>query len=98
MINQIRQAIGSGKFKKNSELQRQAMHGASWTERLHDIKCPTLIVHGELDQVVDLRGAELLAERVSNSQKILIPNAGHLLLAEAPKELYRVVLEFLSAS
>ncbi len=98
MINQIRQAIESGKFKKNSDLQRQAMHGASWTDRLGEIKCPTLIVHGELDQVVDLKGAELLAERIQKSKIHLIPNAGHLLLAESPKELYRVVLEFLSAS
>lgn len=98
MLSQIRQAIESGKFKKNSDLQRQAMHGASWTERLEEIKCPTLIVHGEMDQVVDLSGAELLAAKISKSRKTLIPNAGHLLLAEAPKELYRVALEFLSAS
>lgn len=98
MISQIRQAIDSGKFKKNSDLQRQAMHGASWTERLEEIKSPTLIVHGERDQVVDLKGFELLAQKIPKSKKCLIPNAGHLLLAEAPKELYRIVLDFLSAS
>ncbi len=98
MINQIRQAIESGKFKKNSDLQRQAMRGASWTERLHEIRCPTLIVHGEMDQVVELKGAELLIQKIPGSRKHLLPNAGHLLLAEAPKELYRVAVEFFSDS
>lgn len=98
MLSQIRQAIDSGKFKKNSDLQRQAMHGASWTERLHEIRCSTLVVHGEMDQVVELKGAELLVEKIPGSRKCLLPNAGHLLLAEAPKELYRVVVDFLSDS
>lgn len=98
MINQIRQAIESGKFEKNSDLQRHALRGASWTERLHEISCPTLIVHGEMDQVVDLRGAEQLIQKIPGSRKYLIPNAGHLLLAEAPKELYRVVVDFLGDS
>lgn len=98
MINQIRQAIDSGKFKKNSDLQRQAMQGASWTDMLHEIRCSTLIIHGDMDQVVELKSAELLAQKIPKSRKILIPNAGHLLLAEAPKELYRIVLEFLSDS
>jgi 3-oxoadipate enol-lactonase len=98
MINQIRQAIESGKFKRNSDLQRQAIHGASWTDRLHEIRCPTLVVHGEMDQVVELKGAEILIQKISGSRKYLIPNAGHLLLAEAPKELYGVVVDFLSDS
>jgi 3-oxoadipate enol-lactonase len=98
MINQIRQAIESGKFKKNSDLQRHALRGASWTERLHEIICPTLVVHGEMDQVVEVKGAELLIQTIPGSRKCLLPNAGHLLLAEAPKELYRVVVDFLSDS
>jgi 3-oxoadipate enol-lactonase len=95
MIKQIRQALISGAFAKKSELQRNALRGVTWTNRLNQITAPTLIIHGEMDQVVDPAAAKIFKNNIRDSQLSLIPNAGHLLLAEAPKELYRLVIDFL---
>ena len=96
MIQQIRQAILSGKFTRFSQMQRNALGGVSWTNRLHMITASTLVIHGELDAVIDHESAALMTERIPKSRLVLIPAAGHLLLAEAPKELYKYVKDFLS--
>lgn len=96
MVNQIRQAIDGGDFSERSEMQRRALKGAGWTARLHEITAKTLIIHGEKDLVIDQVGAELLRRSIVGARMHLIPNVGHLLLAEAPKELYRIAQEFLA--
>jgi 3-oxoadipate enol-lactonase len=95
MVTQIRQAIDSSDFTARSDMQRAALRGAGWTHELHRIKSPTLIIHGKEDRVIDIEAAKKLNEAIANSQLAIIPPAGHLLLAEAPKELYRIVQEFL---
>jgi len=94
MISQIKIAITSGRFAKLSDLQRDAMRGASWLAQLGKISAKTMIIHGEMDRVVDLAGAEILREKIPNSTLEVIPGAGHLLLAENPKALYRLASEF----
>jgi 3-oxoadipate enol-lactonase len=95
MINQIRQALNSGKFSRNSEMQREALKSVKWTDQLQKIQTPTLILHGEMDAVVNLEAATILKEKIIGSTQITFPGVGHLLLAEAPKDLYRVVIDFL---
>jgi pimeloyl-ACP methyl ester carboxylesterase len=95
MVSQIRQSIDSGKFTTLSNLQRDALRGASWTQSLPLIQCPTCIIHGGADRVIDIAGAKLLENSIPNSEIKIIPHAGHLLLAESPKELYALALEFL---
>lgn len=98
MLQQIRQAINNGKFSKLSEMQRDAIRGARWTERLHEITASTLVVHGEQDKVVELSGARVMAHEIKTSKLFTLPGVGHLLLAEAPKDLYRIVIDFLKES
>jgi pimeloyl-ACP methyl ester carboxylesterase len=95
MVAQIRQAIDTGTFTGRSEAQRQALKGAGWTSRLGEIQTRTLVVHGDQDMVIDVGAAHLLHKEIKGSKLHIIPGAGHLLLAEAPKELYRIVTEFL---
>ena len=96
MVAQIRQSIDSGKFMTLSNMQRDALRGASWTQSLAFIQCQTYIIHGGVDLVIDIAGAQLLKRLIPNSQIKIIPNAGHLLLAESPKELYTLILDFLT--
>lgn len=96
MVSQIRQAIIAGNFAQRSDMQRAALAGAGWSKELGKISCPTLIIHGEQDHVIDIEGAHKLRESIHGSEMITIKSAGHLLLAEAPKELYRVVQDFLN--
>ncbi len=96
MVAQIRQAISTGDFTKRSEMQRNALKGSAWTSQLKDISAQTLIIHGARDLVIDASAAHLLNEQISNSKLSIIEDAGHLLLAEAPKVLYESVVKFLS--
>ena len=95
MVSQIRQSIDSGQFSRRSDMQRDALRGSEWTSQLGKIKARTLIIHGESDLVIDLEAGKLLSERIPGATLEIITGAGHLLLAEAPKELYRLAQDFL---
>ena len=47
------------------------------TDRLGEIGVPTLVLAGELDQVVPLASTQLVAERIPNAHLITDPECGH---------------------
>ncbi len=47
------------------------------TDRLGEIGAPTLVLAGELDQVVPLGSTQLVAERIPNAHLITDPECGH---------------------
>jgi pimeloyl-ACP methyl ester carboxylesterase len=63
--------------------------------RLSEIDVPTLIMFGDRDETNIATIADLLAANVRGAQKIVIPDAAHLLNMEKPEYFNRVVLEFL---
>ena len=77
--------------------QAQRAAGAAFDafERLGEIRAPTLVVHGTADNVIDVRNAELLAERIPNARLELLPGAGHLFFWERPERFVELVREFL---
>jgi 3-oxoadipate enol-lactonase len=95
MVAQIRKAVINGDFSNRSDMQRTALQGASWTKYLNQIVCPTLIVHGAQDRVIEFAAAKLLHKSIPGSRLEALPNVGHLLLAEAPKDLYKLVIDFI---
>jgi len=78
--------------------QAQAAAGPTHdvVERLHELRMPTLVVHGTADNVVDCRNAELLAERIPNARLELVEGAGHLLFWEHADRVSALIEEFLS--
>jgi len=63
-------------------------------DRLKEIKVPTLIIHGDADQVSPVENARIMAERIPNTELVIFNNTGHLLV-EAGDERYRVMVDFL---
>lgn len=51
-------------------------------ERAKQIKAPTLIVWGDKDQILSVKGAEILHRLIPQSQVIIMPNIGHLPMLE----------------
>jgi pimeloyl-ACP methyl ester carboxylesterase len=43
---------------------------------------PTLILAGDADAIVPVRNARILAARIPDSRLMIVPGAGHLLLAD----------------
>ena len=62
---------------------------------LERIEAPTLVLHGTEDNVVDIRNAALLAERIPGARSQVL-EGGHMFWWERPEEFARVVEEFLA--
>jgi pimeloyl-ACP methyl ester carboxylesterase len=53
------------------------------SRRLHRIQAPTLIVHGALDRFVPVEYADEFVARLADASREIIPEAGHMLFADA---------------
>ncbi len=64
--------------------------------RLPEIKLPTLVLCGEEDQLTPVRYSRYLHENMSISRLVLIPHAGHMVMAEQPDTMNTAIEAFLS--
>lgn len=63
--------------------------------RLKEIRMPTLIIAGALDDPEILRAADLMASEIKGAQKVIVPNSAHLQNMENPQLFNQAVLSFL---
>jgi 3-oxoadipate enol-lactonase len=64
--------------------------------RLHEIRCPTLVLVGDED-IADMHSiATHIADTVSNARLVNVPDAAHLPSLERPDEVNAVLLSFLA--
>lgn len=63
-------------------------------DELASITTPALVVVGEEDEAY-LRAADVMAARLPNAQKVVIPRAGHVVSIEEPEALNDAILQFL---
>lgn len=78
-------------FLRQKILRAEPGRIAALSLMLHDfgpalahIEAPTLIVWGEKDVVAPVRTGYLLADRVPNARLVVIPEAGHVVMQDAP--------------
>jgi 3-oxoadipate enol-lactonase len=64
-------------------------------ERLDQIAAPTLVMVGEFDQPEFQAAADALDERIPDSTKLVIANAGHMANLDQPRATTRALLRFL---
>ncbi|HOJ50319.1 MAG TPA: alpha/beta hydrolase [Spirochaetota bacterium] len=62
-----------------------------------DIKCKTLIVHGDNDKLIFPDNARRLGKNIPNSEVIMIKNGSHMIVDELPFEFIQVVSQFLDS-
>jgi pimeloyl-ACP methyl ester carboxylesterase len=75
--------------------QCDACLGHDALDRLAEIAPPTLVVCGQQDNLTPPKLARELAAGIPDSHLVTIPNAAHLVMAEAAKRFNQVVLQFL---
>jgi pimeloyl-ACP methyl ester carboxylesterase len=63
--------------------------------RLNEIKIPVLIIAGDDDPIVPLRGSEKIAEQISHADLVIMPDSGHLPHEENPELFLSIVKTFL---
>ena len=64
-------------------------------DRLPQIKCPVLIVHGDQDQLVPVENAQILKDRIPQAELYIVPGAGHMFLQIDPVGVHRRIVDFL---
>ena len=75
--------------------QLTACRGHDVSQRLHEIKAPTLVIHGDVDPLVPLKNGLHLAETIPGATLIVYPNTGHIPEVERAEEFNRDILAFL---
>ena len=61
---------------------------------LGNIRCPTLVLGGELDPITPVADAEDIAAAIPNSQLVIFEGAGHGVFRDKPEEALAVIREF----
>jgi 3-oxoadipate enol-lactonase len=64
---------------------------------LGEIDVPTLIIHGEQDQLIPLAEAQAMQTLISGAKLVVIPDAGHLPNLEQIDEFNDAVIDFLES-
>jgi pimeloyl-ACP methyl ester carboxylesterase len=64
-------------------------------EALKAINCPTLLIFGELDKMINLEKGKKFADLIPNSKTHVIKNSGHMIMFEKVFEMREKILEFL---
>jgi pimeloyl-ACP methyl ester carboxylesterase len=65
-------------------------------DRLPEIACPTLIVWGEDDRLITVKDADVFAELIPNSRKVIYPDTGHMSMLERPAAFNALLEDFLA--
>jgi pimeloyl-ACP methyl ester carboxylesterase len=63
------------------------------TEALRAVRCPTLVIHGEADPLIDCSGGRATAEAIPGADLWMIPGMGH----DVPAELFAPIAERIAA-
>jgi pimeloyl-ACP methyl ester carboxylesterase len=64
-------------------------------ERLPQLTVPTLVIHGESDQLVPPENGKLLANTIPGARLVMLPSASHVFITDQPEAASKVVLHFL---
>jgi len=67
----------------------------NFVDQLEKISVPTLIIHGEDDEVIPVEEAKLLHQKITNSKLVIFSKSGHATIIEKAQEFNKTVIEFL---
>jgi 3-oxoadipate enol-lactonase len=76
--------------------QMGAVGGHDVSGRLESLSAPTLVIHGTDDEMLSVRNAEILAEKIPDARLEVLGGVGHLFFWEQPERSAQLVTEFLA--
>lgn len=68
---------------------------SNYTDRLHAIEVPALVIHGDHDSGVPVAYARIAAERLPDARLLVVPDAGHWVQRDRPEVVTPAVVAFL---
>ncbi len=66
------------------------------TDRLGEIRCPTLIICGTEDRLTPPKYSTFLRDHIAGAQLLLVEEAGHMVMLEQPEVVRRAVAQFMA--
>jgi esterase len=87
-------SMNSAGSSSNHSLAMAASPGRG--DRLHCIRTPTLVIHGQHDPLLPLDHGAALVERIPHAKLVVIPDMGHMLRWAVCGRIAKAVLEHLS--
>jgi len=78
--------------------QSRAIVNHDTTDRLQDIKCPTLVLVGEQDILTPVKFSQQLSQGIPHAELVIIENSGHGFLIESPESIAQLLLKFLRSN
>jgi 3-oxoadipate enol-lactonase len=95
--SQMRREIAAPTPLHAADLQFQAFAEFDCSKALPNIQAPTLVLTGDLDQLISPRNSKFIASRVPGASLIVIPSCGHRVMWEATDECVGFITEFLAS-
>jgi pimeloyl-ACP methyl ester carboxylesterase len=80
-----------------ADLQFQAFAEFDGSEALARISCPTLVLTGDLDELIRPQNSAMMARLIPSARLVVIPGAGHRVLWEATQTCLDLITDFLGA-
>ena len=96
--DQMRREITAPTPLHAADLQYQAFAEFDCSKVLPNIKAPTLVMTGDLDELVSPQNSKLIASLIPGARLIVIPGCGHRMMWEATDECVGFVTEFLTGA
>ena len=66
--------------------------------RLGTLDVPTLVIHGESDELVPPENGRIIARAIPNARLVMLPNASHIFYTDQPVVAQQAILSFLENS
>lgn len=89
--------MNANNFAMQSDAARARPLEPPALDRLHEIRVPTLVIAGDLDQPDVLDSCQLLAENIAGARQVVMPGTAHVPSMERPEEFNGLVLNFLAS-
>ena len=81
-------------FRALADLCR-SFEGLHLTPRLHEVRCPALVIAGSEDVLKPVRYSEIIARSIPGAQLAIVEGAGHAVVIERPDEVNALLASFL---
>lgn len=95
--DQMRREIAAPTPLHAADLQFQAFAEFDCSKALPNIQAPTLVLTGDLDQLISPQNSKFIASLIPGASLIVIPGCGHRMMWEATEECVGFVMEFLAS-
>jgi pimeloyl-ACP methyl ester carboxylesterase len=81
-----------------ADLQFQAFATFDGSKALSSIRCPTLVLTGDLDELIAPQNSRMMAKLIPDAKLVIMQGRGHRVMWEAGEECASLVAEFISAA